>query len=129
MASGQLERLVLPFTAGADITQYQVVKGKATEEGVVVPTTLKTDLAIGVACYSAKNGERISVQVEGLAKVRAGVTTATANTHILVHTRVQPSAAGKVEKVDSGAKTQSIGRALNKGGVANELITIYLRGI
>lgn len=91
------------LVAGADILKGQVVE--LTDSLTVAPTSAASANVLGVAMISAKAGDPVSVETEGLFKlVAAGVITAPAKV-----------ASAKDGKVATGTEN-TIGIALNDAG-------------
>lgn len=59
------------FVAGGAITAGAIVMFGADDDTVVVATAA-TDLLMGVALHPAASGERVDVQLTGVAKVKSG---------------------------------------------------------
>lgn len=91
------------LVAGADITKGQVVI--LSDSLTVIPSSAASAHVLGVAAISAKSGEPITIECEGLFKlVAASAITAPA--------LVESAASGKVATV-GGTPVKTIGLALN----------------
>jgi uncharacterized protein DUF2190 len=69
--SGPNDILTKTYIAEAAVTKHRIVKFGATDENVLHAVNA-TDLAFGVTLHDAAIGERVEVQILGLAEVEAG---------------------------------------------------------
>lgn len=91
------------LVAGADIVKGQVVE--ITGDLTVAPTSAASDHVLGVAMINAKAGEPVSVETEGLFRLKAA-------SQITVPAKVASAANGKV----ATGTEKVIGTALNNAG-------------
>lgn len=91
------------LVAGADITKGQVVV--LSGDMTVVPSSAPSKYVLGVAITSAKSGEPIAVQTEGLMKLKATAA-------ITAPAQVEASTSGGVVTA-GGTPVKVIGIAIN----------------
>ncbi len=73
--AGPNDLLTKTFVAGGTIVANTILKFDSADD-TVVPAAGATDLAMGVALNAAASGERVDVQLAGIAEVKAGGTVA-----------------------------------------------------
>ena len=105
------ELLQKVIKAGKDVKKGQVVE--ITGDCVVSPTSAASAKVLGVAMFSAKSGEEVSVESEGLFKMIASAT-------ITAGDKLESAADGKVAKL---AGSNSIGIAITSA-TADEYVYV-----
>lgn len=106
------------FLAGGTITKGAIVMFGSDDNTVVVGTAA-TDLLIGVALHNALSGERIEVQLMGVAEIKLGGTVARGGD-------VTSGAAGVGVALSAAATIKSsIGKAM-ASGVTGDIIPVQL---
>ncbi len=115
MGAGKTEERVKKFTAGATITLGDIVKF-GSDDDTVVPAAAATDLLIGVALHDAANTAEVTVQMGGIADVKAGGTVARGDL-------ITSDAAGL--GVVAAATNRFVGFA-TKSGVVNDIVPVLI---
>ena len=106
------------FAAGGTITKGAIVMFGSDDDTVVVATGA-TDRPIGVALAAAASGERVDIQVAGVAEVKLGGTVARGGD-------VTSGAAGVGVDLSAAATIKSsIGRAM-ASGVTGDIIPVAI---
>ncbi|MEK6798023.1 MAG: capsid cement protein [Planctomycetota bacterium] len=114
----QTNTLSKSFTAGGAITKNAIVMFGADDNTVVVATAA-TDKLLGVALAAAASGERVEVQLQGVAEVALGGTVARG-------ADVPSGAAGVGGALAAAIPIKSsVGRAM-ASGVSGDIIPVAL---
>ncbi len=114
----QTNTLSKSFTAGGAITKNAIVMFGADDNTVVVATAA-TDKLLGVALAAAASGERVEVQLQGVAEVALGGTVARGDD-------VTSGAAGVGVALAAAITIKSsVGRAM-ASGVSGDIIPVAL---
>jgi hypothetical protein len=122
-----ISKLVKAFNAAGTVRKGRVVVLN-TSDNQVIEATAATDSLIGVAdvpgdtTASVASGERVDVQLEGLADAVAGAA-------ITRGALLSVDSAGRVitAAASAGSNVRTIGTALQAAAAANDIISIHLR--
>jgi hypothetical protein len=116
--AGSNQLFTKSFLAGGTIVANQIVKFGSADD-TVVAAAAATDLALGVSLNAAASGERVEVQLLGIAEVKAGGTIARGD-------YVVSDANGDAVALAAATTIKvAIGRAL-RAAVDNDIVDVLL---